>query len=171
MDKFLNIPEQSLVASGTTDGDGTATHKLIDSGATFEDDGVAIGDIVHNETDNTYTTVVAVDSQTQLEVENGDGLDTAKDYFVHSATVSKSQLVSCVDVKLIEQATTSTVLISYDDVAASDIVTITHVPVSAGSEAMRDSIEDSMILALQTSWTSVSNSVSLPKDVIGISIG
>tara|TARA_Y100000768_G_C23836397_1_gene613952 strand:- start:180 stop:683 length:504 start_codon:yes stop_codon:yes gene_type:complete len=167
MDKFLNIPEQDLVSSGTTTA-GTA-NKLTDSSATFETDGVAIGDIVHNSTDNTYTTVTAIDSETVLTV--GTTVPTAKAYFIHSATSSKSQLVSCVGIGLIEQASTSTVTITYDDAAASDVVTITHVPVGAGSEAMRDAIQNDAISALQTAWTSVSNSVELPNKVIGVSIG
>ena len=167
MDKFLNIPEQDLVASGTTTA-GT-TDKLTDSSATFIADGVAIGDIVHNSTDDTYTTVSAIDSETVLTV--ATTVPDAKAYFIHSATASKSQLVSCVGIGLIEQASTSTVTITYDDAAASDVVTITHVPLGSGSEAMRDALQNEVISALQTSWTSVSNSVALPKQVIGVSIG
>jgi hypothetical protein len=167
MDKFLNIPEQDLVASGTTTA-GT-TDKLTDSSATFVTDGVAIGDIVHNSTDDTYTTVSAIDSETVLTV--ATTVPDAKAYFIHSATASKSQLVSCVGIGLIEQASTSTITIAYDDAAAVDVITITHVPVASGSEAMRDALQNDVISALQTAWTSVSNSVELPKQVIGVSIG
>jgi len=63
------------VSSGTTDS--TATKYLNDSGATLQTDGVQIGDVARNTTDDTYTTVVAV-SEISLELEHdifvsGDG--------------------------------------------------------------------------------------------------
>ena len=174
MDKFLDIPEQDLVVNGTSDAGAVAPIDLVDAAVNFITSGVQVGDIVHQSTDNKYFVVDEVTSGTELKLSALDGgtepIPSGKDYFIHSATASKSQLVSCVGIGLIEQATTSTVKITYDDASSSDIVTLVHSPVSAGSEAMRDAIQNEVVRALQTPWTSVSNSVSLPKDVIGVSI-
>ena len=169
MEKFLNVPVFKLLASGTTDDDGTPTD-LIDSGADFVTAGVQVGDIVHNSTDNTYHTVNLVTADT-LGV-TGGGLESGKAYFIHSATISNSQLVSGSGVLLVEQASTSTVTITYEGAAAADVVTLTHTPVASGSEAVRDLIEESIVKGYSSSWTDVSHDVSvLPNKVIGISIG
>ena len=172
MDKFLNIPEQKLVVQGTS-VTPVGSADLTDTGDVFAD--VSVGDIVHQSTDNEYFVVATKIDNNNLTLTALDGgttpIPSGKDFFIHSATDSNSQLVSCVGIGLIEQDSTSTVLITYDDATASDVVTITHSPVASGSEAMRDAIQNEVVKALQTSWTSVSNSVSLPKEVIGISIG
>ena len=101
MEKFLNIPVYVLLASGVTTTDGSAgpggPDKLIDAAATFTLDGINPGDIIHQSTDDTYFTVVAVDNDTTLSVST-PGIDTAKDYFIHSATETADQLVSAVNV-------------------------------------------------------------------------
>lgn len=179
MEKFLDIPVYVLLASGTTDGDGTAADELIDSSATFEDDGVAVGDIIHNSTDNTYTTVVGVTSQTVLEVESGEGLDTGKDYFIHSGTKSVGQLVSAVDTAIVEQASVSSTTINYDSaVSGADVMTITHTPVPVGSEAARNTIQAAIVSAAQSNWKRVSYDqvgaellAAQDIKVIGISLG
>jgi len=172
MDKFLNIPEQDLVVSGTS-VTPVGSADLTDTGNVFAN--VSVGDIVHQSTDNEYFTVASKIDDNNLTLTALDGgtapIVSGKDFFIHSATASKSQLVSCVGIGLIEQASTSTVTITYDDAATVDVVTITHVPVASGSEAMRDALQNDVISALQTAWTSVSNSVELPKQVIGVSIG
>ncbi len=172
MDKFLNITEQDLVVNGTS-VTPAGSADLTDTGDVFAS--VSVGDIVHQSTDNEYFVVATKIDDNNLTLTALDGGTTpivsGKSFFIHSATASKSQLVSCVGIGLIEQASTSTVTITYDDAAASDVVTLTHSPVAAGSEDMRDAIQNEVVSALQTSWTSVSNSVSLPKEVIGVSIG
>ena len=170
MEKFLNVPVFKLLASGTTDDDGTPTD-LIDQGADFVADGVQVGDIVHNSTDNTYHTVTSVTADT-LGV-SGGGVGDAKAYFIHSATLSNSQLVSASGVLLVEQASTSTVTITYDSPSSSaDVVTLTHNPVSAGSEAVRDLVEAKISEAYTSSWTNISHDLStMPNQVIGISLG
>jgi len=55
------------VSSGTADG--TEIKKLIDSGATFSTDGVVIGDVAQNTTDNTSSVIVAV-SETAIELQD-----------------------------------------------------------------------------------------------------
>lgn len=56
----------ALVTSGTATGGTTTT--IVDSGAAFITDGVAIGDIVLNDTDGFHGIVSSVDSETQLSV-------------------------------------------------------------------------------------------------------
>lgn len=67
-------------SSGTTDGVGAS--KLIDSGADFVTDGVAVGDFVFNTTDSTECIVTAIDSATQLSISenimaSGEGYEIA----------------------------------------------------------------------------------------------
>ena len=56
----------TLVSSGTITT--SATNNVIDSAATFVTDGVAVGDVVLNDTRGTYGYVTAVTSETQLTV-------------------------------------------------------------------------------------------------------
>lgn len=174
MEKFLNIPEQDLVVTGTSTTPSIGVD-IKTTGNLFAN--VSPGDILHQSTDNYYYEVLTkVDDNNltlaKLEASAVIPVVSGKTFFIHSGTDSKSQLVSCVGVGLIEQATTSTVKITYEDGAISfDTVTLVHSPVAAGSEAMRDAIQNEVVRALQTSWTSVSNSVSLPKEIIGVSIG
>jgi len=170
MEKFLNIPVFKLLASGTTDEDGAPTD-LIDSSADFVAAGVQVGDIVHNSTDNTYHTVTSVTADT-LGV-SGGGVGDAKAYFIHSATLSNSQLVSASGVLLVEQASTSTVTITYDSPSSdADVVTLTHTPVASGSEAVRDLVEAKISEAYTSSWTNISHDLStMPNQVIGIYLG
>lgn len=53
-------------SSGTADTD--TADKLVDSGATFQTDGVQVGMIVHNTTDDVFGVVSAVDSETSLSL-------------------------------------------------------------------------------------------------------
>lgn len=83
-------------------------------------------------------------------------------------TGEQSQLVSCVDIKLIEQATTGTVTIVY---GGGKIITITHATAGAGVETERDAIQAAVIAALQTVWTKPAYAVTnLPFAVSGIAI-
>lgn len=59
----------TVLASGTTTSTGTL-FQLIDSGATFLTS-VREGDVVENTTDNTYTYIESIDSDTQLTLANG----------------------------------------------------------------------------------------------------
>jgi hypothetical protein len=83
-------------------------------------------------------------------------------------TNEQNQLVSCNDIKLIEQASTTTVTIAY---GGGKVVTLTHATAGAGVETERDAIQDAVIGALQTSWTNVAYAVTnLPFAVSGIAI-
>ena len=54
--------------SSTTNA--TTANKLINSAETFITKGVQVGSIIKNTTDNTYTYVTALDSETQLSIAN-----------------------------------------------------------------------------------------------------
>lgn len=56
------------ISAGTATS-GTDANTLIDSGATFQTDGVAIGDFVNNDTRTKFAKVLSVDSQIQLTLD------------------------------------------------------------------------------------------------------
>lgn len=83
-------------------------------------------------------------------------------------TNEQNQLVSATDIKLIEQASTTTVTITY---GGGKVTTITHATAGAGDETQRDAIQSAVIAALQTVWNRPSYTVdSLPYAVSGIAI-
>jgi len=67
-------------------------------------------------------------------------------------TGEQKQIVSILDVKLVEQASTTTVTLAY---GSGKVVTITHAAIGASSEKMRDEVQNVMIAALATGWTAV----------------
>ena len=89
-------------------------------------------------------------------------------------TGEQNQIVSCNDIKLIEvgdgsgsNPTTTTTLFY----GGGKKVTLTHAAVSAGSEDMRDAIQDGVVQVLKQQWTEVILEMgSLPKAVSGIAI-
>ena len=176
MEKFLSVPVYDLLVSGTSDAPTGAGVDLEDAAVNFNTSGVTAGDIVHNSTDNEYFVVDEVLTNTELALSALDGgtlpIPTGKDYFIHSSTSSNNQLISAVDVLLVEQSSTSTVSITYDSPSTStDVIGITHSPVPSGSEAVRDMIQDKINEAYASSWTNVSHDLStLPYYVIGIRI-
>ena len=89
-------------------------------------------------------------------------------------TNEQEQLVAIDGIVLVEQASTTTVVIQYATAAA---VTITHATAGAGDETERDAIQNAIIKALQQDWTQPKYSVdgangrvSLPYAVSGIAI-
>lgn len=83
-------------------------------------------------------------------------------------TNEQFQIVSATDIKLIEQASTTTVTITY---GGGKIVTITHANAGAGVETQRDAIEAAVVAALSEGWTKVTYDVTLlPFAVSGIAI-
>jgi|2_EtaG_2_1085320.scaffolds.fasta_scaffold29800_3 hypothetical protein len=173
MEKFLNIPVYVLLASGTTTTDGSAgpggPDKLIDAGATFTLDGINPGDIIHQSTDDTFFTVVAVDNDTTLSV-SPPGIDTAKDYYIHSATETADQLVSAVNVIMVEQRLEYIVYIHYDGPGAADLITLTHEPVPVGDESPRNAIQDLITAANQTHWKDVVTQAGTALEVAGTKV-
>lgn len=63
-------------------------------------------------------------------------------------TSEGNQLISARNVLLVEQASTTTVTVTYASGSASgDILTITHAATGAGVYVMRDLIQDALVLA------------------------
>lgn len=84
-------------------------------------------------------------------------------------TNEQFQIVSATDIKLIEQATATTVTITY---GGGKVVTILHATAGAATnEVQRDAIEAAVVAALGEGWTKVTYDVTLlPFAVSGISI-
>ena len=83
-------------------------------------------------------------------------------------TSEQNQLVSATNVVLVEQASTTTVTITYN---GGKVVTLTHATAGAGVETERDAIQAAIVAALQTPWYKVSFQVSgLPFAVSGIAV-
>lgn len=83
-------------------------------------------------------------------------------------TNEQNQLVSATGIVLIEQASTTTVTITY---SGGKVVTLTHATAGAGVETERDAIQNAVIASLQTPWYKVSFQVSgLPFAVSGIAV-
>jgi len=104
--KYLEIPINTVVASGGIDfvvaanvsaalAVGTATSdsqdKLVDTGATFVADGIVVGDIAYNTTDNTQAAITAVNP-------NGQELSFASDLFpagTEAYAIRKEKQLNC----------------------------------------------------------------------------
>lgn len=82
-------------------------------------------------------------------------------------TNEQKQIVSILDVKLVEQASTTTVTLAY---GSGKVVTITHAALGAGVETMRDEIQDAIVKALATGWTDVLYDYIPSSAVSGIAI-
>jgi len=88
-------------SSGTATTD--TTDKLVDTNATFETNGVAIGDTAFNQTDGTSTLVTAVDSETSLSLASDAFPDGNEDYRVGGPLPDKDV------VTIVNSGTTATV--------------------------------------------------------------
>ena len=73
-------------------------------------------------------------------------------YLKIPVTDEAKQIVSINNVKLVEQASTTTVTLAY---GSGKVVTITHAAIGASSEKMRDEVQTAIVKALETGWTSV----------------
>ena len=83
-------------------------------------------------------------------------------------TSEQRQLVQASGIILIEQASTTTVTVTY---GGGKVVTLTHATAGAGDETQRDAIQRAVVAALQTSWTHVAYNVpTLPYAVSGIAV-
>lgn len=88
-------------------------------------------------------------------------------------TNEQTQLVAVNGIVLVEQASTTTVVIQYANAAA---VTITHDTAGAGDETQRDAIQNGIEAALAQSWDKpsyqfgASGNLSLPYAVSGIAV-
>jgi len=82
--------------------------------------------------------------------------------FPITATGETSQLVAINGIILVEQASTTTVTLTYGGAAAQDVVTITlGAAMAANDVTARDRVQDSILEALQTSWVKPKKTVSL----------
>ena len=84
-------------------------------------------------------------------------------------TSEGNQLVSADNIKLIEQASPTTVTITYGGAAAQDVITLTHATQSSGQQ-MRDDIQNAVVDAHQSVWHNVVTTVVPSKAVSGIAI-
>lgn len=85
-------------------------------------------------------------------------------------TSEQNQLVSANGVILVEQASTTTVTITYSSQA---VVTITHATAGAGVETARDGVQDAIVSALQKAWTEPAYAVpasNIPFAISGIAV-
>ena len=165
MEKFLDVPVYDLVVSGTAVTPVGAAD-LTDTGNIFAP--VAVGDIVHAASSNKYFLVASKIDNNNLTLTALDGgtipLTAGEVFFIHSATAFNKQIVS------IEKSTSTTTII-FDAPSSVDIITLTHLPVPSGSEAMRDKVQDAMDAAYITNWENVASEFDArPYKVIGISI-
>lgn len=80
------------ITTGTTDG--TTANKLVNSSDTFSTDGVAVDMIVKNTTDNTYSYVTAVDSETQLTLAD-DIFVSGETYEIYATPRLSERWVEC----------------------------------------------------------------------------
>tara|TARA_R100000655_G_scaffold26511_2_gene54543 strand:- start:8 stop:322 length:315 start_codon:yes stop_codon:yes gene_type:complete len=76
-----------------------------------------------------------------------------------TATGETSQLISAVDIVLIEQASTTTIVITYQG-GKTNTLTL-GAAMAANNVSVRDRIQDAVVSALQTSWTNVKHDLSL----------
>ena len=83
-------------------------------------------------------------------------------------TNEQNQLVAVNGIVLIEQASLTTVTITYD---GGKVTTITHATLTTGDEDMRDDVQDAVIAALKTPWNKPSYTCdNLTKAVSGIAV-
>ena len=79
-----------------------------------------------------------------------------------TATGETFQLVAINGVIIVEQTSTTVVSLTYGGAAAQDVVAITlGAAMAANDVTVRDAIQDAMITALQTGWTSPKFRLSL----------
>tara|TARA_R110002051_G_scaffold126802_1_gene200423 strand:- start:600 stop:878 length:279 start_codon:yes stop_codon:yes gene_type:complete len=88
-------------------------------------------------------------------------------YLKIPVTGEQKQIVSINNVKLVEQASTTTVTLAY---GSGKVVTITHAALGAGYETMRDEVQTAILNGLATGWTAVSYDYNPSSAVSGISI-
>tara|TARA_R100001530_G_scaffold63380_1_gene45567 strand:- start:12685 stop:13014 length:330 start_codon:yes stop_codon:yes gene_type:complete len=79
------------------------------------------------------------------------------------------RIVSVNNVLAVEQASATTVTVTYAGIAAADVLTITHDAITAGDTTMREWFTDSMVVALAQSWQkSQTEAIApLPNDAAG----
>jgi len=172
MQKYVEVSVQDVAVTGTSTADQSGNNKVEDTGAFAS--GVAVGDILHDTSDDRMYTVSAIDSAnvlslTAIGATQGNGVGTGKNFIIYSATASSKQLIASDGVVLVENAAAdpinSEVNIQYCG-SSGIVVKITHAAVAAGDEAMRDGFEDAVSASLIQAWPMVKYSWSLPSSLI-----
>lgn len=174
MQKYVEVPVQNSVASGTTTVDETGNLELQDGAATFTGGVVNAGDVVHDTTDDRmYTVVSVVDANTlsllAIGATQGNGVGTGKSYIIYSATSSSKQLVATDGVVIVENASAdpinSEVNIQYCGPSGISIK-LTHAAVAAGNEGIRDGFQDSITASFIQPWPHVKYNSWVPSSLI-----
>lgn len=141
MIKFISVPLAAVADSGTASA--TTANKLVEAGQNFVTT-VAIGDVIVNTTDNTTATVTAIDSNTTLSI-SADIMANLETYVIYSATVKVDQIIQVTGAILVQQATASTTTIAFGSASTgTDVLTITHSPLVAGSVTMRTAVQNAI---------------------------
>ena len=139
---------------------GTATtdtaNKLVDTNATFETDGVAIGDTAFNKTDGTSALVTAVDSETSLSLGSDAFPDGDEDYRVGGPYPDNDT------VTIVNSGTTATVTHTGHGMLNNDYVYIT----GGSLDANRGVFQITYINANSYSYTMGSTPGSSPTGTI-----
>lgn len=94
-------------------------------------------------------------------------------FFWLPVTSEQNYLIPCNGVALVKQASTTTVTIALMSASTgTDIITITHAALGAGIETMKDWVQDQIVAALQTGWTTVAYTpkTSVPAAVSAVAI-
>jgi len=95
MQKFVEVDVQDVALSGQSTSDESGNNKVTDSGAFAS--GVAVGDILHDTTDDRMYLVAALDSVNTLSLTpigatQGNGVGNGKDFIIYSATASSKTI-------------------------------------------------------------------------------
>ena len=81
-------------------------------------------------------------------------------------TDEQNQLIPATGVALVEQGSTTTVVVNY---LSGAVLTLTHATAGSGDETERDAIQDAIVAALKTKWNEPTYQVdNLPYAVSGI---
>lgn len=132
----LPIPYPGLSTLSGTNGT-TQNDKLVDANQTFITDGVSVGDIVYNTTDNTTATVTAVDSEILLSL-SANIMATGEAYVIYLGGPAQQQYPKSAEGCLLYVGSnvtkgSMTVATSFVDVkvktTAGSIVTFSNFPV------------------------------------------
>lgn len=158
MNKFVEVNVQDVAMTGTSTGDQAGNNKVEDTGAFAS--GVAVGDILHDTTDDRMYLVAAIDSAnllslTPIGAAQGTGVGNSKSFTIYSATVSSKQLISTSGVALVENAAAdpinSEVNVQYCG-STGILLKILHVAQLAGNEDIRDGFQSAITGSLIQAW-------------------
>ena len=133
----IDIPNPvAIVASGTQTS--ATANKLTNTGATFDDGSVKIGDIVYDTTGMSIATVTAIDSATVLSI-SADIFTATEDYVIydHTAKAMPSLYVGVAGDVSVEMAGTGAAIV-YKGVAAGSTLPINVTRVNSTATTATD---------------------------------